>query len=133
MTIAKSLLSVSTVLGLAIGGSSMAKDLAPGQYSLGGLQEICLQEGGTWYGTTFPGWGGQWLLSGTETVIFGNYASGEGNDSIIVGKTATWDEWRDDLSYSNFSTDDVTHVKKKCDPPAVPADEPRTNNPLEEK
>lgn len=95
--------------------------IGPGQYDVGGLQQICLVSGGTWYGVTFSGWGGAWtqVTVGTKvtTHIYGNYAAGVGNDSIVAkGKSASWTEWRDDLSFQNvLNPTSFTLVKKTCD------------------
>ena len=61
-------------------------------------------------------------------MLFGNYASGVGNDVIealggaATGGASDWTEWRDDLSFQTF-LDDVTwsFVKTVCDPPAAVA------------
>lgn len=119
------LLSSSMIVGLALGGGAMAGVLNPGQYSLGGFQQICVT-GTSWYGTTFSAWGGSYTFDGTITVLYGNYAAGAGNDNIHVagnlanaGK-ADWTEWRDDLSFQNFLDDiKVSFVKTICDPPAA--------------
>lgn len=101
-----------------------------GQYSVGGIQQICLVGGPVgfknWYGTTFSAWGGQWK----QNFIFGNYASGAGNDVIHVtgGTTAHWVEWRDDLSFRTVLTGlAFTFVKSSCDPPAAPLGRPVGN------
>jgi hypothetical protein len=109
-----------------------AAGLKPGSYSLGGIQDICLQAGGTWYGEDFAAWGGDYLLgSNGETVIFGNYNSGAGNDSIIVKKTSgTWNEWADDLSYTFYEAVTVSKNSKTCTPPPV-SNKKQQNNPSE--
>jgi hypothetical protein len=96
------------------------------------LQTICIKDNNTWYGTTFPNWGGDILvLRGRQTIfeaIFGNYLSGFGNSSFAVirttraGATADWTEWRDDLSFKNFLPSvQLIFQKTKCDPPATGA------------
>jgi hypothetical protein len=136
MRISKLFLSMSAVAGLAIGGSVMAKELLPGQWELtgsgGAVQQICIVAGGTWYGTTFAAWGGQWSYDGTQTVIYGNYSSGAGNDVILVDNSPVWTEWLDDLSYQNVQNVVVTHVKKKCDSAPVLVDQ-TVVNPAESK
>jgi hypothetical protein len=106
----------AAVLAPAVASSAILK---PGSYSLSGIQDICLESSGAWYGEEFPDWGGLYTLgSDGQTVIFGNYNSGAGNDSILVKKSAgTWDEWADDLSYSNYETITVTKTSKTCTPP----------------
>jgi hypothetical protein len=97
--------------------------IGPGQWNLAGFQQICLTSGGTWYATTFSGWGGAWGTYGGKVHIYGNYASGAGNDSMVFNKKGTkgsWTEWRDDLSFHTvFSPTTLTFVKADCDPPAV--------------
>ena len=106
------------ILGLALLASTAlvtgadAHATQPGLYQIGGIQDLCLQSAGTWYSTTFSGWGGTWLNipGGAEatTIVRGNYASGAGNDSIAIKRGAAgWDEWRDDESvqfYGNAET-----------------------------
>ena len=107
--------------------------IGPGQYSVGGIQQICLVSGGTWYGTTFSGWGGAWqqVTVGTKlhTHIYGNYAAGAGNDSIAVkGAVGSWTEWRDDLSFQTvINPVKLTKVKTACDPPALAAQGGKSN------
>jgi hypothetical protein len=109
--------------------------IGPGQYDVAGLQQICLVSGGTWYGTTFSGWGGGWqqLTIGTKvhTHIYGNYSSGAGNDSMqFKGSKGSWTEWRDDLSFQTvINPVKITFVKTNCDPPALRA-EGSARNPL---
>jgi hypothetical protein len=96
--------------------------LAPGQYDVGGLQQICLVGDGTWYGTTYSAWGGHYLVKGLKTYIFGNFWSGAGNDSIVVygNNRGPWTEWTDDLSFQNVLQNQlVTFVKSACDAPAL--------------
>lgn len=101
--------------------------IGPGQYDLAGIQQICLVSGGTWYGTTFSGWGGGWqqLTIGTKvhTHIYGNYSAGAGNDSIALkGSKGSWTEWRDDLSFQIvLNPVKLTFVKAACDPPVAGA------------
>lgn len=101
--------------------------IGPGQYDLAGIQQICLVSGGTWYGTTFSGWGGAWqqLTIGTKvhTHIYGNYSAGAGNDSIALkGSKGSWTEWRDDLSFQIvLNPVKLTFVKAACDPPVAGA------------
>jgi hypothetical protein len=100
------MLGVGLLASTALVTGAQAK-LTPGLYSIGGIQQICLQSGGTWYSPTFSNWGGTWLNNTTtgalaKGLIRGNYASGAGNDSIIVKRgTAGWNEWRDTESYTN--------------------------------
>jgi hypothetical protein len=102
--------------------------IGPGQYSVGGLQQICLVSGGTWYSTTFPAWGGRWqqvaVGSKLHTHIYGNYAGGVGNDSMVFkgASKGSWTEWRDDLSFQTvLNPVQIDFVKATCDPPALRA------------
>lgn len=95
----------------------------PGEYTVGGIQNICLQAAGTWYGTTFSGWGGQWENAGAKTFIYGNYAAGVGNDAMFLknGKSSgVWQEWRDDLSsFVVLKGVSMTLISSSCPPPAA--------------
>ena len=120
-----------TAASLAPGAASSAV-LKPGSYNLSGIQDICLEAGGSWYGEDFAAWGGLYELgSNGDTVIFGNYSGGAGNDSILVKRSAgTWTEWQDDLSFSNFLTITVTKTSNTCTPPPT-ANKRVHNNPAE--
>jgi hypothetical protein len=118
--------SIRTLAALAILTPVCAfAAIGPGQYDVAGIQQICLTNSGTWYGTTFSGWGGGWqqvvVGSATHTHIYGNYASGVGNDSMVFkGTKGSWTEWRDDLSVQlALNPVKLTPVKKACDPPAA--------------
>ncbi|HEV8688811.1 MAG TPA: hypothetical protein VGQ91_00830 [Ideonella sp.] len=107
--------------------------IGPGQYDVAGIQQICLTGSGTWYGTTFPSWGGGWqqLTIGTKvhTHIYGNYSAGAGNDSMqFKGSKGSWTEWRDDLSFQTvLNPVKITFVKAACDPPALRAQGGKAN------
>jgi hypothetical protein len=106
---------VRTILALVpavmVAGGAHALGLKPGLYNADGIQQMCLLAGGTWTSPTFPGWGGKWQVTGANTHIWGNYASGAGNDSLVIkGKGGTWMEWRDDLSFNN-PLDPISFVK----------------------
>ncbi len=114
-------------------GSASAAGLKPGLYTLVGnaTQSICLETGGTWYSPTYAGWSGQWLVSADGNAhIFGNYNSGAGNDSIVIGKSKSWTEWSDDLT-AVYISDPITFTKAgKCvtGPTAAPAGNGRSPN-----
>ena len=99
--------------------------IGPGQWTLGGFQQLCLTASGTWYSTTFSGWSGAWGTYGKNVHIYGNYAAGAGNDSMVFNKKGTkgsWTEWRDDLSFQTvISPTTLTFTKADCDPPAASA------------
>jgi hypothetical protein len=94
--------------------------LAAGSYELDGVHAICLVADGTWYGEDFHGWGGDWMVgSNGQTAIFGNYASGAGNDSMVVRKgVVQWSEWSDGLTSQAFLRGPFTALSGKCAPPA---------------
>lgn len=103
-TLSISLLATTALVSAVDSANAKTK---PGLYEIDGIQEICLQAAGTWYSPTFSGWGGYWeIVTGgkfAKTELHGNYASGAGNDSILVkGKTASWNEWRDSETYMNY-------------------------------
>ncbi len=121
---------------VALAAPVQAKVLKPGQYSAGGLQDICLVSDGTWYSPTFANWGGQWFTEtyqGENAVVFGNYNSGAGNDSMVInGTKLLWMEWSDDLTYSNPLGDlTFTKEKKNCDPPQPAGTRNKNKNPIE--
>jgi len=106
-----------------------AGGLQPGQYSVGGLQSVCFNGDGTWYGTTFN-FSGTWFADsgkvGAAAAVHGNYQIkrsgyfGYGNDTLTIKKkssilTADWHDWLDDESYENFAAVPVTLEKKNCD------------------
>ncbi|MGI9169717.1 MAG: hypothetical protein ACR2FH_05995 [Caulobacteraceae bacterium] len=128
------LMSSALAVGALAPSAASALGLNPGNYSINGQQNICLKADGTWFGETFSGWGGQWKLTGLRedaTVIYGNYASGVGNDTMVVtqNRNVDWTEWRDDLSFSNFVDGTVTKIHGHCTGPAaaLPANSARHN------
>jgi hypothetical protein len=119
--IMKSLSSLVVLAAVSLPLMAHAAAPTPGEYSIGGIQNICLQSSGSWYGTTFSGWGGQWQSQGAKTYIYGNYASGAGNDGMFLknGRSSgVWQEWRDDLSFSTVLTGvSMTKLSNSCPPP----------------
>jgi hypothetical protein len=110
----------SICISLAVLAPMAASAATPGQYSVGGRQQVCLLDDSTWYGTTFPGWGGVYYQKHARTVLAGSFDQGAGNDSMVFGPDlrGTWNEWTDDLqSHSLLTQVDLTFVKDACDPP----------------
>ena len=96
-------------------------------------QNICFVANGTWYGTTFPAWGGRWFQKGNNAAgngnrvrIMGNYASGVGNDSAEVDfvnlrlMTGAWNEWRDGFPFFVWTRVTLTRIGNLCPAPAGP-------------
>jgi hypothetical protein len=98
----------------AFGSSASAHSLSPGSYLVDGIQDICIVSGGTWYGEDFAAWGG--VVIGTN--VFGNYAAGAGNDSMVVKHgNVNWTEWRDDLSLTTVLKGTFVKTSTTCTPP----------------
>ena len=114
---------IGTCIAIAAMTPLLANALPPGQYEVGGVQQICLVDDGTWYGTTFANWGGTYVVKGSKTFLIGNYRSGRGNDAMDFYEDGhgPWSEWRDNLSYQNISPSKITFTKEACDPPAAAA------------
>ena len=116
----------------ALAPSAASASLAAGNYEVDGIQQICLVSDGTWYGETFHAWGGHWLAGPTRddgTLIFGNYNSGAGNDSMVVEGTRSvdWTEWSDDGTFGTFIDGTFAKIRGPCTPPAAGIN--RTRNP----
>ena len=115
-----SMLAASAIAMLALAPAAQAKTLKPGNYNLAGIQQICLVSGGTWYGETYPSWGGTWGAGPTKedaTVLSGNYNSGAGNDAMIVtGSGVDWTEWNDGSAFQ-FIDSTITRIPGKCSAP----------------
>jgi hypothetical protein len=136
------------VLGLAaaamVPASAMAQ-LAPGEYSLGGIQQVCINiPGNNWYYTTFNSGGGQIFVDSNVVILYGNYATPSdtykavGNDNIAIkvgisGKKADWTEWRDFFASFGFVDDVVVSFVKTVCPPPPPAstNKPGATDPLQ--
>ena len=128
--------TLSSLLCLSSVEAAPRASLSPGQYSIGDIQQICLKNDGTWYGTTFN-FAGSWInkppnISDVTGVIFGNYrlagirGKAFANTAVTVSRlrrnenrlSADWFDWFDDLSYRNYVTALlVTRVGDNCDPP----------------
>jgi hypothetical protein len=107
--------------------ATSAASLPNGQYNVAGLQQICILNGNpkTWYGTTFPNWGGRWAKKKKQILIYGNYAAGTGNDTIVFPLkggnpySIVWIEWNNSFSHSLILVNRAfSFVKAICDPPA---------------
>lgn len=115
-----------------------------GQFSLGGIQQVCISfPGNFWYYTTFSSGGGQIFGDGVaddgRIYLYGNYATpadtykAVGNDSILIkaGNIGHWVEWRDFFTSFNFLDDfKFTFVKAVCDPPASRISKPGATDPM---
>jgi hypothetical protein len=94
---------------------------------VGASQGLCLAPGGTWYGTTFSGWGGVWNRKSNDIHVRGNYSSGAGNDGWEMSRvtnsllTGYFQEWRDDLSFNNQGTMRMVYKSAVCDAAAAAA------------
>jgi hypothetical protein len=122
--LASSALAVGTLVpsvSAASGGG-----LRPGNYEIGGIQQVCLVGDGTWYGETFANWGGNWFAGPTTedgTLIFGHSDAGASSDSLVVSKgTADWMEWDTNTAFQEFLDNaSVKGIPGKCTPPATKA------------
>jgi hypothetical protein len=115
-----------------LAATSASAALRPGNYNVAGVQRICLQSGGTWYGETFAGWTGHWQVGPNQedaTLIFGNYANNVGNDSMVVTGAGglDWTEWRDGQTLHTFIDRFISRINGTCTgapPNAAPHDNP---------
>ncbi len=113
---------------LTVGFTSAANaNLKPGQYDLGGVQQICLVDDGTWYSPTFYHWRGRWQTRDDDekAIIFGHFddeIGDVGEDSMIFRKgVLDWTEWESQFAYYDFYDDvAITRVQKTCDPESPP-------------
>jgi hypothetical protein len=103
--------------------------LPRGQYSIGGLQSVCIGSAGSWYGTTFN-FNGRWNDSRKLNIVAALYSNyivtgrdGNANDTItIIAKNghlfASWYDWFDDGSYVQYLPQAVvTFEKTQCNGP----------------
>ena len=129
------LVSSALAVGALAPSAAAAFGLRPGSYSLGGMENVCLAPGGTWYSETFAGSSGNWFVGPTAedaTLIFGHYASGTGSDSLVVTRgTADWMEWDSSTGAQVFMDGiKVAATPGKCTPPATKVT-PGHHNPLD--
>lgn len=120
------ILGCTALTALAIAASvASAKPLKPGEYSLGGIQDVCLVSTGSWYYTTYSGLPGGWEATGqrkVQTILYGGtFFSGAGEDSIVVnGKgIGEWTEFANsgnDLYAFNYNIQ-VSFVSSTCSAP----------------
>jgi hypothetical protein len=118
--------SFATAIIVLAAQAASAASLPPGQYDLGGSEEICLENDKTWYSTTYEDWSGRWIKKDKAFHIYGNWANGEGNSLITISQLksdpyeAFWFQWRDDSAYRKvYPETTVSFVKAVCDPPAL--------------
>jgi len=114
---------------------AMAAPVSPGEYSISGIQNICLKSDGTWYSTTFSNWAGHWEITNRKLYVYGNYADGVGNDSMVFkknGEAGFWTEWRDGLpAVATFRDQVLTLVNSVCAAPAMAPNGAATGNPMD--
>jgi hypothetical protein len=118
--------SFATAFIMLSAQAASASSLTPGQYDLGGSEEICLESDKTWYSTTYEDWSGRWIKKDKKLHIYGNWDDGEGNSLITISQLrsepykAFWFQWRDDSDYLKvYPGTMVSFVKAVCDPPAL--------------
>lgn len=140
----KNILSAALLVSSALAVGALAPTVAsayplkPGNYEIGGVQQVCLVSDGTWYGETMANWGGNWFRGPTSedgTLIFGHYDTGAGSDSIVVSKgTADWMEWDTNTGaqvfFDSIKVTSITGVPGKCTPPATKVT-PGHHNPMD--
>ncbi|MGA7385509.1 MAG: hypothetical protein WBW81_12695 [Methylocella sp.] len=124
--------------------SGAMAQIAPGEYSLGGIQQVCIDiPSNNWYYITFNAGGGQIFVDSNVVILYGNYATPSdtykavGNDNIAIKvgrsvKKADWTEWRDFFTYFNFVDDVVVSFVQTVCPPPPPAstNKPGATDPL---
>lgn len=99
-----------------------------------GTQKICFLSNGTWIGTTFPAWSGQWFQKGNNVSgngdhvsLVGNYAANVGNDGFQIDfadvnrMSGTWSEWRDNFVFLGWARVTFDRQAGAC-PTAGPQD-----------
>jgi hypothetical protein len=113
----------TAALAMAAFAPSAQAALAPGNYNIAGIQQICLVSDGSWYGETFPSWGGFWKPGPTVedgTVLEGTYNSGAGEDAMVLtARTVDWTEFHNDRTFINFVDGTVARIRGKCTAPAA--------------
>jgi hypothetical protein len=119
-----STLAVSALALAALAPSAQAA-LRPGNYSIAGIQSICLVSDGSWYGETFSSWGGFWKAGPTRddaTVLEGTYNSGAGEDTMVLtAKSVDWTEFHNDRTFVAFVDSTVSRIRGACTAPAAMA------------
>jgi hypothetical protein len=142
----KNILSAALLVSSALAMGALASSataapgfgLKPGNYDLGGMQQVCLRDDRTWYSETFAAWGGNWFVGPSAedgTLIFGHYDTGAGSDSIVVSKgTADWMEWDTNTGsqvfFDGIKVTSIKGVPGKCTPPATKVT-PGHHNPMD--
>ena len=93
-------------------------------------QGICIVGDGTWYGTTYADWGGDWFKKGNDLHMNGNFWDGAGNDIFEFDKVAGWhmdgywQEWTDDFTTEFWFTAKWQKKSNTCAPPAAQVSDP---------
>ncbi|MFL5542070.1 MAG: hypothetical protein ACJ8J0_23995 [Longimicrobiaceae bacterium] len=157
LLVAFSLLSAATCA--KVSDAAAQANVAPGLWRLSAFNDaspgmsaiashtLCFLPNGTWFGTTFPNWGGRWFQKGANAAgngdrvrLLGNYAGGLGNDGAELHffnanlMAGAWTEWRDPASgqFVAWATVTLTRAGDRCPPqprmaPAPQAREERRN------
>ena len=137
------MLAVSVQAAPPVGQWKVTFFLDDGGFAGSGTQSICFEGGpskGTWYSPTFAGWTGDWWRKGGNSDIImlkGNYMSGAGNDGAKLELTNTslvtgsWVEWRDDVTFLNWTQAKLLKENAICDPPLLQLYMSETSNPSE--
>jgi len=121
-------ISASALFSLSTEASA-ANSVDPGQHTISGVQNLCLVQDGTWYGTTFN-FSGRWTREESLhflAQLWGNYTVHDTSGAHKANTTLTiidsgvtglnWHDWFDDGTYGTFLFNVIDFVKKKCDPP----------------
>ena len=125
------------VLSLALPAEAR---LGTGFFNLYDAAWACLKDDGTWYSPYFPGMGGRWRETHNRMYLYGNYADGAGNDSMVFSNDhpedtlhnpGTWIEWRDDMSWYTVAAKAYIYKLDSVCPELIGPVAPPRANPLQ--